>query len=347
VHPLLGGPIDLAGSTEHRFSQVLSAQEPWYAPTLPLAVVAEWALAAASHGGDTLTIEDLALGEPAALPLVLQTTVDSHGAIRGFSADADRSWTPVFTASATQADQPVPSATYLNGLRARLGEDEALALIETDTEQYLLNPVVLEACFRTALPLVDGGDSDRTWLPSGLSRLTRHRELPHRLWCHARRTSEGPIDLELYSDSGEPLASIAGLRYVAADPTEGTDSWDVAELSRLAIEEPRAARQTFTDILFTRVTTMVEGLDDDRENLRERFPELRLGDLGLDSLRAMRLREQLRAVLSVDVPPQRLLGEATVADVVDLVCRSLAARSLVVTGDEEPAAAGELEELIL
>ncbi|MEZ0111073.1 acyl transferase domain-containing protein/acyl carrier protein [Catenulispora sp. EB89] len=354
VHPLLGGPIDLAGSTERRFSQVLTAQEPWYAPTLPLAVVAEWALAAASHGGNTLTIEDLALGEPAALPLVLQTTVHSHGAIRGFSADADRGWTPVFTASATQADQPVPSATYLNGLRARLGEDEALALIEADTDQYLLNPVVLEACFRTALPLVEGGDSDRTWLPSSLSQLTRHRDLPHRLWCHARRTSEGPIDLELYSDSGEPLASITGLRHTAADPADLADlkpddtaSWDVGELSRLAIEEPQAARQTFTDILFTRVTTMVEGLDDDRENLRERFPELRLGDLGLDSLRAMRLREQLRAVLSVDVPPQRLLGEATVADVVDLVCRSLAARSLVVTGDEEPAAAGEIEELIL
>ena len=346
VHPLLGGPIDLAGSTERRFSQVLTAQEPWYAPALPLAVVAEWALASASHGSNTLTIEDLALGEPAALPLVLQTTVDSHGTIRGFSAGADRSWTPVFTASATQADQPVPSATYLNGLRARLGEDEALALIETDTDQYLLNPVVLEACFRTALPLVDGG-GDQMWLPSSLSRLTRHRELPHRLWCHARRTSDGSIDLELYSDSGEPLATITGLRHKAADPTEDTDSWDVAELSRLAIEEPQAARQTFADILFTRVTTLVEGLDDDRESLRERFPELRLGDLGLDSLRAMRLREQLRAMLSVDVPPQRLLGDTTVADVVDLVCRSLAARSLVVTGDEEPAAAGEIEELIL
>ncbi|MEY9856900.1 acyl transferase domain-containing protein/acyl carrier protein [Catenulispora sp. GAS73] len=346
VHPLLGGPIDLADSDEHRFSRALTAQEPWYAPTLPLAVVAEWALAAASHSGNTLTIEDLALGEPAALPLVLQTTVDSQGAIRGFSAGADRSWTPQFTASAAQTDQPVPSATYLNGLRARLGGDEALALIEADTDQYLLNPGVLEACFRTALPLVDGGD--QTWLPSSLSRLTRHRELPHRLWCHARRTPDGPIDLELYSDSGEPLATITGLRHTAADhPTADTDSWDVAELSRLAIEEPQAARQTFADILFTRVTTMVEGLDDDRESLRERFPELRLGDLGLDSLRAMRLREQLRSVLSVDVPPQRLLGDATVADVVDLVCRSLAARSLVVTGDEEPAAAGEIEELIL
>jgi hypothetical protein len=60
----------------------------------------------------------------------------------------------------------------------------------------------------------------------------------------------------------------------------------------------------------------------------------------------MRLREQLRTGLHVDVPPQKLLGETTVADVVDLVCRSLAARSLVVSGAGEPAA-GEVEELIL
>ena len=355
VHPLLGGPIDLADSTERRFSRTLTAQESRYAAALPPAAVAEWALAAASHGGNTLTVEDLVFGEPATLPLRLQTTVGPQGAIRGFSAAADRGWTLRFTASAAQAVPPVQAPTDLDGLRARLGENEALTLIETDAshadhDRHLLNPAVLEACFRAALPLVEGR-GDRAWLASGLSRLTRHRKLPQRLWCHARRASDGSIDLELWSEAGEPLATVAGLRHTAADPADpepdDTASWDVAELSRLAVEEPQAARRTFSDLLFTRVTTMVEGLDDGRESLRARFPELRLGDLGLDSLRALRLREQLRAVLSVDVPPQRLLGDATVTDVVDLICRSLAARSLVVTGDKEPAAAGEIEELIL
>ena len=160
-----------------------------------------------------------------------------------------------------------------------------------------------------------------------------------------------------------PAADAAYPREPAAQDDTDTDtdidiaSWDVAALSHLAVTGPQAAREAFTDILFTRVTALVEGLDDGHSDhrdhsdphatLRTRFPDLRLGDLGLDSLRAMRLREQLRAVLSVDVPPQRLLGDTTVADVVDLVCRSLAARSLVATGDEQPAAAGEIEELIL
>jgi len=115
---------------------------------------------------------------------------------------------------------------------------------------------------------------------------------------------------------------------------------------RLAAEQPQQARQALTDILFARVGALVEGSAADRAGLRAAFPGSRLGDLGLDSLRAMRLREQFRAALSVDVPPQRLLGDSTVADIVDLVCQSLAARSLVVTA-EQPQDPASMEEIIL
>jgi acyl transferase domain-containing protein len=422
VHPLLGGMIDLADSTERRFARTLTPREPWYVaqyrlrgtPAMPPAAVVEWALATARHGahdgGDAWTIENLAFGEPillpGTLPLAVQAAAETHGVarrIRGFSADpgdAGRNWTLRFTASTTEEIPPVPSPADLDQVRSRMTEqdpealfarlgdtgiecgpafrqvtrrwwrsdDEALALLETDVadvadvdgDQYVLHPLVLEACFRTALPLVNGTavDADAKadlWLPSSLARLTRHCELPQRLWCHVRHTPDGPIDLELYSDAGEPLVTIAGLTYAVSDLVEQASahaepdfagSWDADELSRLAIEEPQAARQALTDILFTRVTTLVEGLAEDRESLRARFAESRLGDLGLDSLRAMRLREQFRTGLHVDVPPQRLLGDATVADIVDLVSRSLAARSLVAR-DEEPAEAGLIEELIL
>ncbi|WP_251095852.1 beta-ketoacyl synthase N-terminal-like domain-containing protein [Streptomyces sp. Caat 7-52] len=412
VHPLLGGAIDLAGSAERRFTRTLTAREPWYVaqyrlrgtPALPPAAVAEWALAAArhgAHGGDgVLTVENLTFGAPTTLPgtpaLSLQTAAETDGAarrIRGFSADpedADGGWTLRFTASVTAQIPPAPSAADLDGLRARMTEqdpaalfarlddaeiscgpafrqvirgwwradDEALALLETDVaaaegDPYVLHPVVLEACLLTALPLVtDTG----LWLPAGLSRLTCHRELPRRLWCHVRRTQAGALDLELFSGTGEPLVTLVGLTHAASDLAEraaadaepdAAGPWDADELSRLAVEDPEAARQALTDIVFARVTALVEGLADDRESLRARFAGNRLGDLGLDSLRAMRLREQFRTGLLVDVPPQRLLGDTTVADIVDLVCRSLAARSLVVTGDEEPEATGPIEELIL
>lgn len=414
VHPLLGDAIDLADSTERRFARALTAREPWYVPqyrlrgtpALPPAAVAEWALAAARHGAhdgdDARTIENLTFGAPttlpSTLPLPVQTVAETHGAvrrIRGFSADpgdADRRWTPRFTASATDEIQSAPFPADLDLLRSRMTEqdpealfarlgdvridcgpafrqvvtrwwradDEALTLIKNDVaaadnDQYLLHPVVLETCFLTALPLVADADAG-LWLPSGLSRLTCHRELPRRLWCHARRTPGGPIDLELFSETCEPLVSVTGLTHSASDLVEQVaalaepdiaEPWDADELSRLAIEDPQAAREALTDLLFSRVAALIEGLADDRESPRTRFADSRLGDLGLDSLRAMRLREQFRTGLLVDVPPQRLLGDGTVADIVDLICRSLAARSLVATGDEDPEAAGPLEEFIL
>ncbi|MGW7820230.1 type I polyketide synthase [Streptomyces puniciscabiei] len=128
---------------------------------------------------------------------------------------------------------------------------------------------------------------------------------------------------------------------------EEDEPWDADELSRLAVEEPQAARQALTALLFARVTAMTEPPAQDPEGLQARFADSRLGDLGLDSLRAMRLRDRFRTELLVDVPPQRLLGDTTVADIVDLVCRSLVARQLVVSGGEEPEPVGAVEEFIL
>jgi acyl transferase domain-containing protein len=437
VHPLLGGPVDLADPAERRFARTLTAREPWYAahyrlrgtPALPPAAVVEWALAAARHGAhpgsDARTVEDLSFGEPLTLPgaaqsaarTALQTAAETHGPvrrIRGFSANSgagERDWTLRFSASASAEARPAPAPADLDRLRSRLAEhdpdvlferlgaagidcgpafrllarrcwrsdDEALTLIESDgaapdADRYLLHPVLLDLCFLTALPLVADGaraadansaDGNRSadgtlWLPAALSRLSRHRELPQRLWCHVRRTPDGPIDLELFSDTGEPLLTVEGLSHAASDlaeraaapagpetEPEQAEPWDVDELSELALGEPRSARQKLTELLFTRVTALLDGLAEDPDTLRARFPDARLGDLGLDSLRAMRLREQFRTALLVDVPPQRLLGDTTVAEIVDLVCQSLAARSLVLAGDEEPEAAGLTEEFIL
>ncbi|MFG3252544.1 type I polyketide synthase [Streptomyces sp. NPDC048172] len=308
------------------------------------------------------------------------------------------------TATASEDAPPPPSPTDLDALRSRLdeqdpealfarldtagiacgpalrqlarrwwrGDDEALALIATDpsrtaVDRYALHPALLEMCFLTAVPLLE---DDGLWLPSGLTRLTLltcRREPPERLWCHVRRTPDGAFDLELCSDTGEPLATVTGLTYAPSGLAESAgpagqpvdaglagqvpevpeEPWDAGELARLAVEEPQAAREALTDLLFARVSGLVGGFAEDAESLRARFSGTRLGDVGLDSMAAMRIREQFRSALSVDVPPQRLLGDSTVADVVELVCRSLAAQRLVAAPDEDPEATGPLEELIL
>ncbi|MFI0939906.1 beta-ketoacyl synthase N-terminal-like domain-containing protein [Streptomyces sp. NPDC021020] len=293
-------------------------------------------------------------------------------------------WTHRFTACAAEKNPPAPSRVDPEGLRGRMAardaeelfgwldgagiacgpayreavrgwwraDDEALALVETGAgDGYVLHPVVFEVGLLTAAALVPAPEGGPL-LPAGLARLTCHRELPGRVWCHARRAADGTVGVELYDDAGEPLVSAAGLVLAPAELPEkpaqdGDEPWDTEGLVRLAVEDPQGARQALTDALFARVGAMVGTFADDPASVRTRFPASRLGDLGLDSLRAMRLREQFRSGLHVDVPPQKLLGETTVADVVDLVCRSLAARSLVVTADEVPASGEPLEELIL
>jgi aryl carrier-like protein len=215
-----------------------------------------------------------------------------------------------------------------------------------------LEPVVLGVCLLAAARLAGGADGALP-VPSGLARLVCHRAADGPVWCHVRRGEDGAVGVEVYDDAGEPLLGLAGLTFAAAvlpdrpAAADATDEpWDTAGLERLAVEDPGGAREALTGALFARVAAMVGTFADDPARVRARFPASRLGDLGLDSLRAMRLREQFRTGLRVDVPPQKLLGETTVADVVDLVCRSLAARSLVLPAAAEPAA-GEVEELIL
>jgi acyl transferase domain-containing protein len=124
-------------------------------------------------------------------------------------------------------------------------------------------------------------------------------------------------------------------------------SWDAGELSRLTLEEPELARWALIDVLFDLVSALVETPPDGREDLRERFGSARFSELGLDSVRVMRLRDRLRAQLLVDVPPQRLLDGGTVADIAEMLFGVLAARNLVLTGDERHDTAGQIEELVL
>jgi hypothetical protein len=203
--------------------------------------------------------------------------------------------------------------------------DEALALVDVrasadDDAAHFLHPVVLEA-----------RDGERT-------------------------------DLDLLSESGESLAAVEGLRLRALGPAELSaavqseqppaapaelEPSDGEEVLRLALHEPEAARRLLLDTLLERVSVLLGLSPADREAVRPRFDQTRLGLLGIDSLGMARLRDRFRVDLSVDVPPQRLLGDATAGDIVDLICRQLVAASLVIAADDPSPVDDGAEVLIL
>jgi acyl transferase domain-containing protein/NAD(P)-dependent dehydrogenase (short-subunit alcohol dehydrogenase family) len=144
-HPLLGGPVDLAGASGRWFAQTLAADTPWYAaehrlrgtPVLPGTAMVEWALAAArtAAGGTDAAwaLEDIAFEEflalPEGQPVDVQAVVEGDH-VRCFAAGDAGRWTEHARATAVPAPAFRPSVTDLGDLRARLAELDTSGMYE-------------------------------------------------------------------------------------------------------------------------------------------------------------------------------------------------------------------------
>ncbi|SEP53569.1 Erythronolide synthase docking [Amycolatopsis saalfeldensis] len=120
--------------------------------------------------------------------------------------------------------------------------------------------------------------------------------------------------------------------------TEGVDEtgalrqWDPDELTRLVLEDPAEARETLLDGLLDRVALLLRISAAARAELRPRFRQVRLNELGLDSLTTVQLRNELQADCGADIPPDQLFGGATAEEIVHLVCQQLTVRSVIAAG---------------
>ncbi len=230
--------------------------------------------------------------------------------------------------------------------------DEAVGRIACEADPaYLLDPLVLDACLQAAAAVVDGGEAgggEALPLPASAGRIAVRVPLPSRVWCHVRRRDDGALDVRLLNDSGERLAAVERLRFRTVTPgampaLAGT--WlRQRELSGLVTEDPAAARAAVLGDLFDRVTALL-GLPAARTHeLAANFGSARLNELGMDSLRAVRLRDGLLAGLAVDVPLETILRGGTAEALAGLICEQLTVRSLLAVGE---AAEDEMEVLTL
>ncbi|WP_030544265.1 SDR family NAD(P)-dependent oxidoreductase [Streptomyces albus] len=99
--------------------------------------------------------------------------------------------------------------------------DRATGLVEADEaagdrDTYLLHPVVLDACFQLLVAFT--ADDDRLRVPASADRIDVYGPLPPRVTCRAHRrgtTASGDVtlDLEVYAESGEVLATVEGLLF--------------------------------------------------------------------------------------------------------------------------------------
>jgi hypothetical protein len=79
----------------------------------------------------------------------------------------------------------------------------------------------------------------------------------------------------------------------------------------------------------------------------ERLMEMRISSLGVDSLMATELRNQLRAWVGVDIPLDILVGGGRVAEVVKLVHQKALLESLSHQGGEQQSTHEDSEVFVL
>ncbi|MGW8993133.1 SDR family NAD(P)-dependent oxidoreductase [Streptomyces zhihengii] len=155
----------------------------------------------------------------------------------------------------------------------------------------------------------------------------------------------GAVDwarLAAAADRARPDTFVAGLLPAVTGPAAATPGGgDTAqELARLAVERPDEAPETVLGRLLDTVASVLGLSDAEREAMRPAFGHRRLNELGFDSLTTIRLRNRLRADFLADVPADFLFGGGTARRIAELICRQLAAMSVLAADDEELDDAG-------
>ncbi|AUG80608.1 type I polyketide synthase [Kitasatospora sp. MMS16-BH015] len=190
-------------------------------------------------------------------------------------------------------------------------------------------PAVWESGLLTLLAawpgVVAGHPGPVGYLPEGFERVELHGELTEEYWAVASFTPElglphGRGDLLLLAPDGAQLAAFRGIRLrplapqlapVTAPAAEWPSAWPEPAAEQRRPERPWGQRPVAEPeqagplvVRAARLLGMRAEEVDDRRALR---------DLGLDSLMASQLRQQLAAECGIEVGAQRLLGPESLA----------------------------------
>ncbi|MCP4702829.1 MAG: SDR family NAD(P)-dependent oxidoreductase [Gammaproteobacteria bacterium] len=100
------------------------------------------------------------------------------------------------------------------------GKGEALCALrvprklESEIDDYLIHPAILDACFQSLIAIIDEGED--TYLPVYIEKIQLHFHTEFELWSHARLTEQTTHhikgDIQLLDDAGNVLVDIQGFR---------------------------------------------------------------------------------------------------------------------------------------
>jgi acyl carrier protein len=215
-----------------------------------------------------------------------------------------------------------PAFQKLSRLWAGDGEAWGEVIAEPRERSYLVHPTVLDACLQVVAGTLDSSQQ-RAWLPVRLSHywVASAAAKPDRLRVHAQvRSAPGAsglnVDFVLQDDDDELVAVVKELVFepVAARLAEQLDSTSSASRCEAAwkqqiLQQPPQQRTTILKEYLLGSIANVLGLP-----VGDIPVDKPLGQLGLDSMMAYELQQELLDSLGLQVPMEEFLQDRTLHD---------------------------------
>ncbi|WP_344839779.1 SDR family NAD(P)-dependent oxidoreductase, partial [Actinocorallia longicatena] len=227
-HPLLGAHVELPGEDRHAWQSTLT----WDAPHLPLAVLAEMALAAGAEI-EASAVHRLAAPHPLALggPVTLSTTLADDGHVEIHSRTPAGTWTRLASADTVQDRRPWPHVLRSAGDFAVdsgsnasdvargavpvvvFGAGTQVEAATRGSRHYRLHPEVLDRC----LSLLAAEVGEPGWIAESIAELRIFGPTHRGGHCQVavEHTDEGVLgSVHLFTADGEPLLAATGVALV-------------------------------------------------------------------------------------------------------------------------------------
>ena len=197
-----------------------------------------------------------------------------------------------------------------------------------DSDGYQLHPALLDACFQVAAGVVPS--STNAWIPVGIDHVQTHQsantDQTLQVTSMLRRSAGGEteddslsIDLAITDADGSPVMSVTGLTLtpitiVAPATSTSDESASETDSANQQQKSPEEIRQH----LHERIAEIM-GLEIDEVPLAQS-----LDALGLDSLMAFELRDEMQQEFGIEVPLDLFFEDSTLDTFLNQVIEQIA-----------------------
>jgi acyl carrier protein len=193
------------------------------------------------------------------------------------------------------------------------------AFVDAEVD-YQLHPVLLDACCQ----ILGAKDGDEHWMPVGLERLKVYRRPSTRLWIQAQCPLKGSnqhltANLQLFDENGDVVAQVEGL-----------------SLKRASRE---ALLHGFQSYLQGQVALALE------LSVSQIDVQQPLNNMGLDSLMAVELKNQIAVDLKTNLPMSLFIAGDNIVQIATLLLEQVTAENSSQDSDDLEKFLAELEQI--